>query len=356
MGCFVCTGDDSIEEIEKFISTGNFSSVFILVDSNTRQFCLPLILDQTPSLKKAFVIEIPSGESEKSLSNFEHITTVLLKKNADRQSLLINIGGGVICDIGGFVASVYKRGIRFINIPTTLLSMSDAAIGGKTGINYLDKKNVIGTFCYPVAIFIYPPFLKTLSPKEVRSGFAEIFKHVLLSDAEKLNSVINGFTDVNDEQNLKKLIDHSVRFKLSITEADFKEEGKRAMLNFGHTLGHALESLSLKGVRPLRHGEAIAAGMAGELFLSHKIAGFPAEVMHESIHFLRNFFNDIQLKCNPEDLFNYLSADKKNKQDNIGFSLLSSPGKYSGIYFPSHEEILESINFMILEFSSTAVQ
>lgn len=356
MGCFVSTGDHSVQEIEKFISTHNFSSVFVLVDSNTRQFCLPLILDVNPSLKTAFVIEIPSGELEKNLSSFEYITSVLLKKNADRQSLLINIGGGVICDIGGFVASVYKRGIRFINVPTTLLSMADAAIGGKTGINYLDKKNVIGSFCHPVALFIYSPFLKTLSAKEVRSGLAEIFKHVMLSDPEKLKSLINGFTNLHDEQNLKKLIEHSVRFKLSVTEEDYKEEGNRKMLNFGHTLGHALESVSLKGVRHLRHGEAIAAGMAGELFLSNKLAGFPSDEMHASIQFLRNIFNDIQLKCNPEDLFAFLLADKKNKQDKIGFSLLSSPGNYSGVYFPSHEQILESINFMIFEFSSAAVQ
>ena len=355
MGCFVSIGDHSVQEIEKFISAGNFSSIFILVDSNTRQFCLPMILNETPSLQTAFVIEIPSGESEKNLTNFEHITTVLLKRNADRMSLLLNIGGGVICDIGGFVASVYKRGIRFINVPTTLLSMADAAIGGKTGINFLDKKNVIGTFCHATALFIYPPFLKSLSHKEVRSGFAEIFKHILLSDAEKFRSFINGVIDFKDEQILRKLIDHSVRFKLLITEDDYKEEGKRTMLNFGHTLGHALESLSLKGARSLRHGEAIASGMTGELFLSHKLAGFPLDTMHESVHFLRSVFNDIHLKCNPEDLYTYLLADKKNSQDRIGFSLLSSPGNYSGVYFPSPDQIRESINFMIMEFSSSTV-
>ncbi len=352
----VFVGTESVKKLSKFISELNPTSIFILVDSNTRQFCLPLILSENIILESANIIEVPTGEAEKNTVNAENIIAVLSKKNADRNTLFINVGGGVISDMGGFAASIYKRGIRFINVPTTLLSMVDASMGGKTGLNYLDKKNIIGTFSNPSAVFIYPFFLKTLSPKEVRSGYAEIFKHVILSDENKFNLLLTTQKGFYDGNSLNRLIEDSVRFKMEVTGEDFLENGRRKILNFGHTYGHALESFSQKGVRPLRHGEAVAAGMAGELFLSHKLAGFPEEKMYSAIRYLRNLYNDIHLRYSPEVIFPFLYADKKNLQDKIAFSLLSSPGKPAGIFYPSHELIHEGINFMIYEFSNAPVQ
>lgn len=349
-------GLDSLNELARFISFSNPTSLFITVDSNTRQFCLPLLIKANSDLNDSVIIEIPPGETEKNISSLENILTVLMKKGADRNCMILNLGGGVLSDLGGFAASVYKRGIRFVNIPTTLLSMADASMGGKTGINFLDKKNSIGTFSNPSAVFIFPPFLDTLSPKEIRSGYAELFKHIILSDESKLNYMLSNSATCFDGSNLFRLIEDSVRFKMEVTTEDFKEEGRRKILNFGHTFGHALESFSQKGVRPLRHGEAIAAGIAGELLLSHKYAGFPEDVMYSAIRFLRGIYSDVHLRYTPEDIFPYLYADKKNMKDKIAFSLLNAPGKPAGVFYPSNEMIKEGLNFMIYEFSSAAVQ
>jgi len=352
----VITGPESLKEISKFISGKSISSVFILVDSNTRQFCLPILLSENSTLNSAHIIEIPAGESEKIYSNCENIIAVFLKKYADRNSLLINVGGGVITDLGGFTASIYKRGIEFINVPTTLLAMADASLGGKTGINFQEKKNVIGTFSDPSQVLIYPSFLKTLSPREIRSGYSEIFKHIIISDRNKFNTMLNDPENCFQGNNLTQLIEDSVKFKMSVIEEDYKETGKRKILNFGHTFGHALESISQKGVRPLSHGEAIAAGMTGELLLSNRLAGFPESQMYAAIHFLRNIYSDIHLRFTPDDIYPYLLADKKNSKEQVAFSLLSSPGKPAGIFYPSREAILEGLNFLIYEFSSTTVQ
>ena len=346
-------GGESLGEIGKFISTGGYSSVFILTDENVNNHCLPVLLEHSEVLKSAFVIEIPAGEEEKNITTSARIISVLLDSNADRKSLMINIGGGVICDIGGFTAAVYKRGIRFINIPTTLLSMVDASVGGKNGINFLDKKNIIGTFSNPEAVFIYPDFIKTLLPGETRSGYAEIIKHILLSDAVRWMEYQNSISSFLDERNLSDLINHSVIFKADVTREDFREEGRRMILNFGHTIGHAIESFSLKGSEPLKHGEAIAAGMIAELYLSFKLAGFPEAEMLRAIQFIRNVFADINLNCTPEDLFPFLYADKKNSLDKIAFSLLRSPGITAGIFYPEIELIVESLIYLNDEFSRT---
>ena len=349
-------GGDSLIEIDKFISAGKYSAVFILTDENVNNFCLPVLLKHSERLKNAFVIEIPAGEEEKSITVSAKIISVLLENNADRKSLVINLGGGVIGDLGGFTASVYKRGIRFINIPTTLLSMVDASVGGKNGINFLERKNIIGTFTNPEAVFIYPDFIKTLNPRETRSGYAEIIKHILLSDAEKWNEIKSNGSVFSEDKNLLELIQQSVRFKGAVTKDDFREENKRMILNFGHTIGHAIESFYLKSKEPLTHGEAVAAGMVAELFLGFKLSGFPEAEMLVAILFIRNVFSDLNLNCKPEDLIPFLYADKKNSHDKIAFSLLKSPGIPSGISFPPIEIIVESLIFLNEEFSRTTVQ
>ncbi len=347
---------ESLGEIGKFISAGKFSSVFILTDENVNNNCLPVLLEKSKGLKTAFVIEIPAGEEEKNITVCAKIISVLLEKNADRKSLFINLGGGVICDIGGFTASIYKRGIRFINVPTTLLSMVDASVGGKNGINFLERKNIIGTFTNPEAIFIYSDFIKTLLPREKRSGYAEILKHVLISDESRWKEIQKNIPAFLDENNLEDLIIHSVKFKTEVAKEDFKEEGRRAILNFGHTIGHAIESFSYQGIKSLTHGEAIAVGMIAEVYLSYKLTGFPEAEMFSIIQFIRNVFPDIVLNCNPEDLIPFLYADKKNSGDKIAISLLKSPGKPAGVYYPDLEFIVESLIFLSEEFSRTSVQ
>ena len=349
-------GGESLSEIGKVISQGKHSTIFILTDENVNLHCLPVLLAKSEELKNAFVIEIPSGEEEKNITITAKIISVLLENNADRKSLLINFGGGVIGDIGGFTASVYKRGIRFINIPTTLLSMVDASVGGKNGINFLERKNIIGTFTNPEAVFIFPDFIKTLLPRETRSGYAEILKHILLSDEGRWKSIKDNLQIFLDEKNLEELIVHSVKFKAGITKEDFKEEGKRAILNFGHTIGHAIESFSYKSNEPLMHGEAIAAGMVAEVYLSKKLAGLSESEMLSVIHFIRTLFPNIHLNCNPEDLIPFLYADKKNSRDKIAFSLLKAPGIPAGVTYPDLEFIVESLIFLNEEFSRVGIQ
>jgi 3-dehydroquinate synthase len=234
--------------------------------------------------------------------------------------------------------------------------MADASIGGKNGINYQDGKNVLGTFSEPLAVLIYPGFLKTLLREELRSGFAEIIKHILISDEIRWNKLLKTGIDYSDQDLLSDLITHSVGFKSKITREDFFDKGKRMILNFGHTIGHALESYSLKIADQLRHGEAVAAGMVSELYLSNKICGFPPHDFSDSVSFIRQVFNDINIHGSFENLLPYFSGDKKNSSGKIAFSLLSSPGKPAGIFYPEQSLIIESIIFMKKELSRTAVQ
>jgi 3-dehydroquinate synthase len=349
-------GETALTELEKFVGKLKPSTVFILTDENVNKFCIPILVEQSKKLSSAIVIEIPSGEEEKNITTAIKIMSFLLSNNADRKSLLINVGGGVVCDIGGLTASLFKRGIRFINVPTTLLSMVDASVGGKNGVNFLGSKNIIGTFNNPEGVFIYPEFTKSLSQRERRSGYAEIIKHVLLADPEKWKELQDNNSEALETANLAELITHSVKFKAEVTTEDFREEGRRNILNFGHTIGHALESFTLTGSEPLRHGEAVAAGMIAELFLSNKLSKFPEDEMNKAINYIRNVFSDVNLNCAPEDLIPFLYSDKKNAHDMIAFSLLKSPGIPAGIVYPDLENIVESLIFMNEIFSRTVVE
>lgn len=351
----VSIGESALKDAANFITDKNPSSVFILVDNNTSLYCLPFLLKANSKFRSSNVIEIHDGEGEKNFNTVGKIISRLLNDNADRKSLLINLGGGVVCDIGGFAASVYKRGIEFVNIPTTLLSMVDASVGGKTGINFLDRKNIIGTFTKPSGIFIYPSFIKSLSQAEIRSGYAEMIKHILLSDIAIWIDLKNKQQNYFEYDELPGLIKHSVKFKSEITENDFHESSKRKILNFGHTIGHAIESHSLKTNNPLRHGEAIAAGMIAELYISKRIFGFPEDELNDAVHLIRNLFNDVQLNFSPADLFQYLISDKKNSNKEIAFSLLKFPGNPAALSFPEHEIINESLSFLLEVFSKTKV-
>jgi 3-dehydroquinate synthase len=344
-------GINSLTMLEKHLSENKYSSVFILTDENVNRECFPVLQELCKPVREYLLIEIPAGEEEKNLTTSAKILSALLENNADRNCLLINFGGGVLCDTGGFVAAIYKRGIKFINVPTTLLAMVDASSGGKNGINFLGRKNIIGTFTKPEGVFIFPEFLNTLNAIELRSGYAEIIKHILLSNAGMWNKFKNDASSLMNIDQREALINHSIEFKSKIVSEDFKETGLRKQLNFGHTFGHALESFSYSINQPLKHGEAVAIGMIGELLLSSKLCGFPELEKNTAIHLLKDIFDDVQITFSPEDLIPFLYADKKNSHDRIGFSLLNAPGKPSPFLYADIDQIVEGLIFMSEEFS-----
>ncbi len=250
-------------DITSFFSSRRFSFVAVVCDENTSKSCYPLIKENLP---KHYMIIIPSGEENKNLDGCTKIWQQMTEFGLDRKSLMVNLGGGVIGDMGGFCASVFKRGLEFINLPTTLLSQVDASIGGKLGIDFLTLKNHLGVFKEPLQIFVNPGFLNTLPDRELRSGFAEIIKHCLIADKDFFNKVVEiGY----DRENLSEIILHSIKIKYRITQQDPLENGLRKVLNFGHTVGHALESHYLESPEKLYHGEAIAIGMICEAYISY---------------------------------------------------------------------------------------
>ena len=306
-------GENSLSKLD--IST--YSKVAILVDKNTKRDCLYKL----PKIETPLIIEIKSGEEYKNISTCNFIWEQLTINNFDRNSLLINLGGGVIGDMGGFCAATYKRGLDFIHIPTTLLAMVDASVGGKLGIDFKGFKNQIGLFNNPKAVLISPEFLETLSESELKSGFAEVVKHALISDNSfwiKLKNTL--FTDLDWED----IIDTSVQIKNKIVLADPIERGERKKLNFGHTFGHAIESYYLEKGTPISHGEAIFMGMILETEISDVSESEKNEVKN---YILSNF----ALPYTPKksSLHKFLINDKKNQNGKINFTLLSGIGSCS---------------------------
>lgn len=298
-----------------------YSSIFILTDNNTQEHCLPLLQDAFPA---AIHLHIPAGEKEKNIETCSYLWQEMLMHNADRQALLINLGGGVIGDMGGFVAGTYKRGINFIQIPTTLLSMVDASVGGKLGIDHHGLKNVVGLFRQPQAVLIYPEFLKTLPERELFSGYAEVLKHGLIADAAYWNETAAGLPDADKWSDI---IRRSVMIKQEVVEDDPLENGRRKILNFGHTVGHALETWSLlHDEDPLLHGEAIARGMVIEAALSRELTGLSTEEEHHITTAMMRFFPEKKSAANATELLHLMMNDKKNTKGEIRFSLLGSIG------------------------------
>ena len=296
------------------------SKVFILTDENVAQFWLPEI-EYWLDVEDAVEIIIRSGEQYKTLQTIQRIWKTLMKHHADRNALLINLGGGVIIDLGGFAASTYKRGIKFINIPTTLLAMVDAAIGGKTGIDFGDGKNQIGTFAEAEEVIIDPVFLETLPQREICSGLAEMLKYGFIADSNLLN--------VNLE-NYQQYINHCGEIKREIVMQDPTEKGLRKVLNFGHTLGHAIESHCLTTDYPLLHGEAVALGMLGALWLSVRQCGLDEKVLQDFESQLPMLLSETEASLSGSDIepiLGYLVHDKKNKGEKPQFVLLEAVGK-----------------------------
>lgn len=311
------------ESLASFFAQNEYSHVAILVDEFTNKYCLPIIQNLLPSNFTKILIK--SGEHHKNLATCEQVWDRMTKANMDRHSLLINLGGGVIGDLGGFCASTYKRGIDFIQIPTTLLAQVDASVGGKLGIDFHGLKNHIGVFQLPKTVLIDPKFIDTLSIQQKKSGFAEIIKHCLIRDEKEWDLIRQ---QSFEELNLSKLIAHSVAIKEAVVLEDPKEAGLRKILNFGHTLGHAIETYLLdKGKRKILHGEAIAIGMIVEAFISHQRDLISLQELEEIESYL--FENYGRVKLHPEEISKIIALtaqDKKNKGKEIRFSLLTGIG------------------------------
>lgn len=335
--------DHTLSSLKDFLDQSSYSKIFFLTDLNTSEHCMPLIGKYLPHLDNYDIIEVDPGEENKNIDYCIGVWHMLLDFGADRNSLLINLGGGVVTDMGGFAASTYKRGIDFVQIPTTLLSQVDASVGGKTGIDLGSVKNIIGTFTQPKAVFISTEFLNTLGERQLVSGFAEVVKHGLIADRAYFDRIKTA-----DATKLEpEIIYHSVEIKNHVVVTDPYEKGLRKTLNFGHTIGHAIETYSLKTDKsPLLHGEAIAVGMICEAYLSHKYNELSGGELDELIAFIRSVFPDYAFsKEIYQEVLDYMKNDKKNLQGNIGFALLSEIGKCDFNIYLEEEKIIESLDF-----------
>ena len=320
--------DLAYKSLDTYLNKEKFSKIFLLVDENTHEHCLPHFLSQIQFDGTIEIIEIQSGEIHKTIETCMGVWRILSELSADRKSLLINLGGGVVTDLGGFVASTFKRGVKFINVPTTLLAMVDASVGGKTGVDLDLSKNQIGTITFADMALIDPRFLDTLPNNELRSGFAEMLKHGLIQDQkywEQLRQLKQ--LTLND---LDELIHHSVCIKNKVVSKDPNEMGLRKILNFGHTLGHAIESYCLENedVKTLLHGEAIAIGMILEGYLSSKICGLSKSELHEIKETFKATYPNVSFDdSSKRQIINLMQSDKKNSHGQVKFVLLTSIGK-----------------------------
>lgn len=327
-GAPVFYGQNAYKKLNSYLSENKASKIFILVDSNTHNYCLSAFMSKLKTESPIEVIEIDAGEEHKNLETCLQVWNVLSELGADRKSLMLNLGGGVVTDLGGFVASCFKRGISYINIPTTLLAMVDASVGGKTGVDLGNLKNQIGVINNSQMVLIDSTFLESLPANEMRSGLAEILKHGLIRD-EKYWNKLTALSDLNLED-LDGIIKESVNIKEEIVTRDPEEKNLRKTLNYGHTLGHAIESyfLSHPEKPTLLHGEAVAAGMILATYISSELKGFPQKKLREVTTSILDMYGKV--KFEQEDIgeiIELMKFDKKNEYGKINFVLLEDIAK-----------------------------
>jgi 3-dehydroquinate synthase len=332
------------ESLPDFLSSKQYSKIVVIADNNTKRHCYPILKAFLP---KHSVVTVPSGEAHKTLATCEKIWEAMTKEELDRHALVINVGGGVIGDMGGFCAAVYKRGIDFIQVPTTLLSQVDASVGGKLGVDFQGFKNHLGVFNIPKSVLIDPVFLKTLPEREIRSGFGEVIKHCLIADGAKWEEIR---TKDFEQQNWPDLIAHSVKIKQQVVDQDPTEKGLRKILNFGHTLGHAVETcfLNKPANQRLFHGEAIAVGMIMEAYLSFERKMIDQPTLTDIEEFLFATYGKVKIK--PEDIEEIIGLtrqDKKNKGKEIRFSLLKGAGQCAFDIVVTAAEMRRSIAYYL---------
>lgn len=334
------------QDIAIAISECEHDGVFLLTDDTTLAACWPVISDSL-ALRGAHMITIPATDSHKDINSLQHVWSSLQSMGATRHSLLINLGGGMITDLGGFAAATFKRGIDFVNVPTTLLAMVDAAVGGKTGINFGGLKNEIGAFAEARFVIISTEFLRTLNAQNLLSGYAEMLKHGLLSGREMWAELLRFDFGAPDYALLADMVRLSIRVKQDIVRQDPREQGLRKALNLGHTIGHAFEEWSLQdGHKPILHGYAVAFGLVAELYLSCLKTGFPTEKMRQTVSFIRQNYGSLPITCQDYDaLITLMHHDKKNEGREINLTLLADIGDVRINQTASEDEIKEALDF-----------
>ena len=320
--------------------------LFVLCDETTERLCLPVVSD-FECMKNAQRIVIPATDTHKTLESLSHVWSELQRMGATRHSLMVNLGGGMVTDLGGFAASTFKRGIPYINLPTTLLSMVDASVGGKTGINFGGLKNEIGVFNNARSVILDTTFLRTMDHENICSGYAEMLKHGLINNEEMWAELMNFSLELSDEslEKLGRMVAESVAVKERIVTEDPTEHGIRKALNLGHTAGHAFESLALER-KAVLHGYAVAWGMIVELYLCCVKTGFPQEKMRQTVAFIKENYGRMAITCDDyPHLIELMHHDKKNEGNSINFTLLGSIGDIRINQTATEEEIMEALDF-----------
>ena len=340
----VVISENLTEALATAIAECEHDRTFILVDETTERCCLPIV-SGLDCVRGAQIIVIGATDSHKTLESLSHVWEALGEGGATRHSLLINIGGGMVTDLGGFAASTFKRGINYINIPTTLLSMVDASVGGKTGINFRGLKNEIGVFSNASTVILDTTFLNTLDAENICSGYAEMLKHGLISNEKMWAELINFDLARPDLQQLQTMVADSVAVKQRIVTEDPLEQGIRKALNLGHTVGHAFESFALKH-SPILHGYAVAYGLISELYLSTVKTGFPSDKMHQTVSFIKEHYGKMAITCDDyPTLLELMTHDKKNVAGTINFTLLGGIGDIRINQTATKEDIYEALDF-----------
>lgn len=343
----VIISQDLQAELTSAINDCEHDRIFVLTDTTTLQLCWPVVKD-FPCLAEAKMITIGATDVEKTLDSTAHVWQELQQGGATRHSLLINLGGGMITDLGGFAASTFKRGINFINIPTTLLSMVDASVGGKTGINFGSLKNEIGVFNDSKYVILCTEFLKTLDDANLRSGYAEMLKHGLINRYTiKMWQELITFDITNpDLKELQRMVAESVAIKEKVVEEDPHEHGIRKALNLGHTAGHAFESWAMRHGNPVLHGYAVAYGIIPELYLAVMKCNFSQDVMRQAVRYIREVYGILPVTCNDyPELLELMTHDKKNTAGIINFTLLGGIGDIRINQTATTKEIEEALDF-----------
>jgi 3-dehydroquinate synthase len=353
----VIIAEDLEQSLAEAIAECKHDRLFILVDETTEKLCLPVVAG-FPCVKGAKVITIGASDANKTLQSLSHVWEQLGQGGATRHTLLINIGGGMVTDLGGFAASTFKRGIQYINIPTTLLSMVDASVGGKTGINFNGLKNEIGVFNNASSVILDTQFLRTMDSENILSGYAEMLKHGLISNEKMWAELIeirneelemrnddHNFSFLISNSSFKKMLAESVAVKQRIVTEDPTEQGLRKALNLGHTIGHAFESFALKQ-KPILHGYAVAYGLICELYLSAVKTGFPTDKMHQTVSFIKEHYGKMTITCDDyPTLLELMTHDKKNVGSTINFTLLGGIGDIRINQTANKQDIYEALDF-----------
>lgn len=335
-----------LNDLTEAVTACSADRVFVLADETTAEKCLPLVSD-CEALRGSHLITIKATDTHKDVESLTSVWRELSLNGATRHSCMVNLGGGMVTDLGGFAASTFKRGIKFVNVPTTLLAMVDASVGGKTGINFCGLKNEVGVFNDADSVLIDTAFLRTSDAPNLCSGYAEMLKHGLISDEEQWSELVNFNLGSPDLKKLQTMVADSIKVKERIVEEDPHEHGIRKALNLGHTFGHAFESLAMRRNSPILHGYAVAFGLVCELYLSCLKAGFPTDRMRQTVRYIRENYGQYAFSCEDYgELTELMLHDKKNTAGIINFTLLGGIGDIRINQTATETEILEAFDFL----------